>query len=134
MAGLKVERHLDHCAADESDALWLPDVAARDWIVVSKDDYTKRDIERQAILTSGAREWSRPTVPETRSSPIRGLIRVQYHLLLNNPKLQHLIAPLRLHVDDVKPRSNRQVVIRPQIPRDKRLHAILHQRPDQHAA
>ena len=36
-AGLVVERHADHFAADAPDAVWLPAVARRGWIVITHD-------------------------------------------------------------------------------------------------
>jgi hypothetical protein len=37
-AGLAVERHADHFAPDSPDAVWLPEVGRRGWIVVTHDE------------------------------------------------------------------------------------------------
>lgn len=48
-AGLAVEIHDDHFAQDATDIEWLPEVAGRGWTILTKDDLTKHDIERDAI-------------------------------------------------------------------------------------
>lgn len=55
-AGLRVERHADHFAHDADDDDWLPQVAQRDWVILSNDQrMLRRPIERDAVIVSGAR-------------------------------------------------------------------------------
>jgi len=57
-SGIEVHVHKDHFADDASDEIWLPEVARRDWIVLTKDKrIRRRPMEKQALLTSGARTF-----------------------------------------------------------------------------
>lgn len=50
-AGLTVEAHDDHFAANTTDAEWLAAVGQRKWVVLSKDKAIRRNaLERQALL------------------------------------------------------------------------------------
>lgn len=54
-AGLHVEVHHDHFEPDAADVDWLPEVAARGWIVLSNDQrIMRRPLEREAVRASGA--------------------------------------------------------------------------------
>jgi hypothetical protein len=54
-AGLTVHAHDDHFAQDAPDTEWLPDVAARGWIVLSADRVISRDpLELATVMLSGA--------------------------------------------------------------------------------
>ncbi len=49
-AGVQVEIHDDHFPATCDDEVWLPQVGARGWVVVTKDKYIRRrPRERRAI-------------------------------------------------------------------------------------
>src|SRR4051794_37837765 len=49
-----VEVHDDHFAIDAPDEIWLPDVGARGWVVLSKDDRIRRNpVERAALRAAG---------------------------------------------------------------------------------
>lgn len=41
-AGARVEVHLDHFAGDMPDVEWIPEVARRDWVLVTKDQNIRR--------------------------------------------------------------------------------------------
>ena len=58
-AGARVEEHDDHFAQDAPDAEWIPDVARRGWIILTKDKNIRRRAgEREAILLSSARVFT----------------------------------------------------------------------------
>jgi hypothetical protein len=42
-AGAKVEVHLDHFAGDMPDVDWIPRVAARHWVLITKDQHIRRN-------------------------------------------------------------------------------------------
>ena len=49
-AGVQVEIHDDHFANDCADEVWLTEVGARGWVVVTKDKYIRRrPKERRAL-------------------------------------------------------------------------------------
>jgi predicted nuclease of predicted toxin-antitoxin system len=55
-AGATVEVHDDHFAQDAIDEAWIPDVAGRGWIILTKDkNIRRRPGEREALLTANAR-------------------------------------------------------------------------------
>lgn len=48
-AGAKVEVHLDHFPGDMPDVDWIPEVARRDWVLITKDQNIRRNpLERFA--------------------------------------------------------------------------------------
>jgi hypothetical protein len=48
-AGARVEVHLDHFAGDMPDVDWIPEVARRNWVLVTKDQNIRRNpMERNA--------------------------------------------------------------------------------------
>lgn len=52
-AGLRVERHADHFAADDD---WLPQVARWGWVTLSCDQrMLRRPVEQDAVMVSGGR-------------------------------------------------------------------------------
>ena len=54
--GAIVELHGDHFQHDTADEVWIPEVAARDWVILAKDLRIRwRPLEREAIEASGAR-------------------------------------------------------------------------------
>lgn len=58
-AGCAVELHGDHFAADAPDVDWLPVVAARGWIVLTKDGAIARnELEREAVHRTGCRVFA----------------------------------------------------------------------------
>jgi predicted nuclease of predicted toxin-antitoxin system len=57
-AGADVRVHSDYFAHDEDDEVWLPQVARRRWVILTKDKrIRRRPIEKQALLASGARAF-----------------------------------------------------------------------------
>jgi hypothetical protein len=57
-AGLELRLHKDFFQPDAPDVEWLPDVASRKWVLLTKDQRIRqRVIERQALLIPGARSF-----------------------------------------------------------------------------
>ena len=57
-AGLEVRLHKEYFAEDERDEVWLPDVAQRGWIILTRDKrIRRRPIEKQALIASGAKAF-----------------------------------------------------------------------------
>jgi hypothetical protein len=42
-AGARVEVHLDHFAGDTPDIEWIPEVARRGWVLITKDQNIRRN-------------------------------------------------------------------------------------------
>lgn len=54
-AGVTLHVHQDHFPQDAPDVVWMPDVTARGWIILSPDIRISRArLEVHAIMTSGA--------------------------------------------------------------------------------
>ena len=57
-SSIRFERHTTHFARGEDDNVWLPFVAERSWVVVTKDKRNRyNDLEREAIRRSRVREF-----------------------------------------------------------------------------
>jgi hypothetical protein len=55
-AGAKVEVHLDHFAGDARDIVWIPEVARRGWVLITKDKNIRRNpLEREAYRAAKLR-------------------------------------------------------------------------------
>jgi predicted nuclease of predicted toxin-antitoxin system len=55
-AGANVQAHDDHFAQGAQDEDWIPHVAARGWVILTKDkNIRRRPAEREALLTANAR-------------------------------------------------------------------------------
>lgn len=55
-AGVRVEIHDDHFDSNALDTEWLPEVAAKNWIVLTKDErIAYRTLEQYAVTQSDAR-------------------------------------------------------------------------------
>lgn len=55
-AGASVEVHDDHFARDAPDEEWIPQVAERGWVILTKDKNIRRRAgEREAVVTAQAR-------------------------------------------------------------------------------
>lgn len=55
-AGATVEAHDDHFAQDAPDERWIPDVAERGWVILTKDKNIRRRAgERETVVTAQAR-------------------------------------------------------------------------------
>lgn len=55
-AGARVEAHDDHFAQAEADAAWIPEVARRGWVILTKDKNIRRRAgEREAAVSASAR-------------------------------------------------------------------------------
>jgi PIN like domain len=60
-AGLTVEFHAAHFAANAADETWLCEVGKRGWIVLTKDKaISKKSVEIQAVITSNVRMFFLP--------------------------------------------------------------------------
>lgn len=56
--GRRVEVHDDHFPANAPDTEWIPEVAARRWIILTKDENIARNpMELDALLYAGARAF-----------------------------------------------------------------------------
>lgn len=54
--GANVEAHDDHFAPDAADRLWIPEVTARGWIILTKDKNIRRPgRERDYVIQANAR-------------------------------------------------------------------------------
>jgi hypothetical protein len=53
--GAEVEVHRDYYIDDEDDQVWLPEVAAKGWVIISQDQFN--ELERQAIRNAGGRAF-----------------------------------------------------------------------------
>ena len=54
-AGAAVEVHLDHFKGDAPDTEWIPEVARRDWVMITKDQHIRRNpLERAAYRSARA--------------------------------------------------------------------------------
>ncbi len=54
-AKLTVHAHRDHFPPDAPDTVWLPEVAARGWIILTRDkNIIRTPLERDAVFRSGA--------------------------------------------------------------------------------
>ncbi|HKR13244.1 MAG TPA: hypothetical protein VJT15_14375 [Pyrinomonadaceae bacterium] len=53
--GARVERHCDYYKPDEDNQVWLPDVASKEWVVISQDQFN--ELERQALRNAGGRAF-----------------------------------------------------------------------------
>ena len=50
--------HKNHFADDEHDEKWLPEVAQRGWLILTRDKRIRyRPIEKQAMIASGAKAF-----------------------------------------------------------------------------
>ena len=55
-AGATVEAHLDHFNGDAPDTEWIPEVARRDWVLITKDQHIRRNpLERATYQAAGLR-------------------------------------------------------------------------------
>ena len=58
-AGAAVELHDDHFAEATPDAVWIPDVTARGWVILTKDKNIRRPRgEREDVLLAGAKVFT----------------------------------------------------------------------------
>ena len=53
--GARVQMHRDHFNEDADDADWLPVIARRGWVILSKDQYNW--LERRAIINAKGRAF-----------------------------------------------------------------------------
>jgi hypothetical protein len=55
-AGARVEAHDDHFAQNEPDESWIPNVAGRGWVILTKDKNIRRRAgEREALVAGQAK-------------------------------------------------------------------------------
>jgi predicted nuclease of predicted toxin-antitoxin system len=55
LPSLVIHVHDDHFAPDEQDHIWLPKVAAKGWVILTKDkDIRHRKLELDAVLSNDA--------------------------------------------------------------------------------
>ena len=53
--GACVERHRDYYKDDEDDQIWLPEVASKQWVVISQNQFN--ELEREALRNAGGRAF-----------------------------------------------------------------------------
>lgn len=53
--GARVERHCDHYEDDEDDPVWLPEIAFKEWVIISQNQFN--ELERQAIRNAKGRAF-----------------------------------------------------------------------------
>jgi PIN like domain len=53
--GARVEIHREFYQPDADDQLWLPEVAAKGWVIISQDQFN--ELEREAIRNAGGRAF-----------------------------------------------------------------------------
>ncbi len=53
--GARVQTHRDHFREDAEDVAWLPVIARREWVILSKDQYNW--LERRAIKNANGRAF-----------------------------------------------------------------------------
>jgi len=53
--GARVEMHRDYFADNADDVDWLPEVARKGWVILTKDQFNW--LERQAIINAGGRAF-----------------------------------------------------------------------------
>lgn len=53
--GARVEMHRDYYKDDEDDPIWLPEVSAKQWVIISQNQFN--ELERQAIRNAGGRAF-----------------------------------------------------------------------------
>lgn len=57
-AGMRLEKHCDHCAPNEKDEKWLRTVSENNWVVLTKDEMIgHRPLERDALLGAGGKAF-----------------------------------------------------------------------------
>jgi predicted nuclease of predicted toxin-antitoxin system len=55
-AGARVEAHDDHFVQNAPDEEWIPEVAGRGWVILTKDkNIRRRGGEREAVITAQAK-------------------------------------------------------------------------------
>jgi hypothetical protein len=60
-AGLLVQLHKDHFKEGTPDEIWIPEVGARGWVVLTKDKAIRRNsAERRAVIVARARILTLP--------------------------------------------------------------------------
>jgi predicted nuclease of predicted toxin-antitoxin system len=58
-AGANVELHDDHFGQTTADSVWIPEVTARDWIILTKDKNIRRPRgEREDVLLASAKVFT----------------------------------------------------------------------------
>ena len=88
--GFQVELLEDHFRGDVPDEEWLPRVGEWGWIILTKDDQIrKREVERNALLRSGARAFilSSGNIPRDQmiSMIVNALPKIQRFVSKNQP-------------------------------------------------
>jgi hypothetical protein len=53
--GARVESHRDYYKDDEDDAVWLPEVAEKGWVIISQNQFN--ELEREAIRNAKGRAF-----------------------------------------------------------------------------
>jgi hypothetical protein len=51
----RLERGRDHYNDNEDDSVWLPDVASKEWVIISQNQFN--ELERQASRNAGGRAF-----------------------------------------------------------------------------
>jgi hypothetical protein len=84
--GARVEMHRDYFDQGADDSVWLPEVASRGWIILSKDQFNW--LERRAIIYAKGRAFllRQGSLPgDVQVSIICGALRRILQILKRNP-------------------------------------------------
>lgn len=83
VAGARVEVHIDHFAPAAPDVDWIPEVGARGWVLITKDEHIRRNpLERAAYESAGlvgfvvtARDMTGETLGVLLTRALPGMVR-----------------------------------------------------------
>jgi PIN like domain len=95
--GCPVEIFINHFEKDTEDVDWLPEIARRKWILLTKDRrITQRPLERQAIINSNGRAFIL-TSPSMSGDVIIALLKMAMPHVLNT--IRRTPAPFIFGID-----------------------------------
>ena len=89
LLGLSVELHDAHFAQDTPDDVWLPEVAANGWVVMTEDRLERNELATRAILDYGVACWIVRTSGRTRRRKAEFLLHHWDHI----ERIAHREAP-----------------------------------------
>ena len=97
-AGARVEVHHDHFDQDAEDAVWLPSVGAKGWIVLSKDRHFRHNyLELVAMFRGNVRAFVLSATDMTGSGMAQAFVAALPHILsfaskFDPPFVAHITA------------------------------------------
>lgn len=90
-AGLRVERHSDHFADNAADEMWIPQIAARNWVAITHDRRIRyKPNEKEAVLNSGLALLvviGAAPYPDLARNFVNSISRIEAFLTRNSPPL-----------------------------------------------